>query len=525
MHLTIIISQRGKRMFPKSARNVLLASSLLLSLMSCTALNLPIVHPPAPLLLPATSNPLSPAPESSISFPVHFDLSPFLASANDDSVIPKKFDHWASFIKHPKGAEYKYYAERDDFTVAPFRAPQTNDTPTAVALSGWWKGIELSSSHVLVGTALRYKIASSSLHCGDGSDWPRKATVQGSIATELTPTYGLSASVASVAVGASDPCQIRVADLDVAQEVRQRLADIVRGGLGRAVTRINALTVKSHVADVWNTLRNPIQLEPDAWLQFNIDKVRHSGFSGIGPIVDDTIHVTAKPVIVFGPEPPSGGTTLPPLDTPPTSTGFHGAADAQLYGTLPTTLANRLTPTRFHVLTDIPLDYASLSKTLASRLTGKRVAKKGNFILITNASIFGNGGNQVVLRIDFSGDAVGHVYFVGKPEMSSLTQTVSLGGLRYDIATETLIQKAVAWLDLSEFRDLIASESVLGVTAATDRVRGLLATTLNRALSPSVSMQGTVESVQGIGVFADAKALHVRTMSNGTLSVTIAGKP
>jgi hypothetical protein len=242
-------------------------------------------------------------------------------------------------------------------------------------------------------------------------------------------------------------------------------------------------------------------------------------------MVDDTIHITAKPVIVFGPEPPAGGAALPPLDTPPTSTGFHGAADAQLYGTLPTILANRLTPTGFHVVTDIPLDYASLSKALANRLNGKRVVKKGYFIHITNAAIFGNGGNQVVMRIDFSGDAVGHVYFVGKPEMNFLTQTVSLGGLRYDLATEKLIQKTVAWLDFSTFRDLIASESVIGVTAATDRVRGLLATTLNRALSPSVSMHGTVESVQGIGVFADVNALHIRTMSDGTLGLTVTDKP
>jgi hypothetical protein len=311
----------------------------------------------------------------------------------------------------------------------------------------------------------------------------------------------------------------------VTQEVKQRLADIVRGGLSRAVTRINTLTVKSHVEDVWNTLRNPIQLEPDAWLQFNIDKVRHSGFSEVGPIVDNTIHVTAKPVIVFGPEPPAGVAALPPLDTPPTSTGFHGAADAQLYGTLPATLANRLTPTGFHVVTDIPLDYTSLSEGLANRLKGKRVAKEGYFLLITNAAIFGNGGNQVVMRIDFSGDAVGHVYFVGKPEMSSLTQTVSFGGLRYDPATEAILRKTVAWLDLSTFQDLIASESILGVTAATDRVRGLLATTLNRALSPSVSMHGTVESVQGIGVFADVNALHIRTMSDGTLGLTVRDKP
>ncbi|MBS0150417.1 MAG: DUF4403 family protein [Nitrospira sp.] len=512
-------------MFPKLIGNPLVALSLLLSLASCTALNNPIVHPPAPKLLPATSNPPSSAQESSISIPVHVDLSPFLAAANDDGVILRKIDHWGSVIKHPKGTEYRYYAERDDFVMTPSGTRQANSSPSSLTLHDWWKGIELSSSHIFVGAALRYKIGAHPFHCGEGNEWPRKATVQGSIATELTPTYGLSASVASVAVNASDACQIRVGDLDVSQEVKQRLAEIVRGGLSRAVTRLNALTVKSQVEDAWNTLRNPILLEPQAWLQFNIDKVRHSGFSGASPVIDDTIHVTAKPVIVFGQEPPAGDTALPPLDTPPTSTGFHGAADAQLYGTLPTTLANRLTPTGFHVVTDIPLDYASLSKTLANRLNGKRVVTKDYFILITNAAIFGNGGNQVVLRVDFSGDALGHVYFVGKPEMNLLTQTVSIGGLRYDSETEAMVQKAVTWLDLSTFRDLIASESVFGATAATDRMRGLLATTLNRALSPSVSMHGTVESVQGIGAFADVKALHIRTMSDGTLTLTVIDKP
>jgi hypothetical protein len=117
------------------------------------------------------------------------------------------------------------------------------------------------------------------------------------------------------------------------------------------------------------------------------------------------------------------------------------------------------------------------------------------------------------------------VYFVGKPEMSSLTQTVSFGGIRYDLETEALLQKTATWLDLSTFRDLIASESILGVTPATDRVRSLLATTLNRALSPSVSLQGTLESIQGIGVFADVNALPIRTMSNGTLSMTVTDKP
>lgn len=508
-----------------SISNPLVAMFLLLASASCTALNTPIVRPPAPKLLPAVPNPPSPAQESAISVPVHVDLSSFLTAANDDGVIPKKFDHWGSAIKHPKGIDYKYYAERDEFTMAPSGAHQANGSQSGLSLRDWWKGIELSSSHVFVGTALRYKIGAHSLQCGEGSDWPRRATVYGGIATELTPTYGVSASVSSVAVNTSDPCQLRIGDLDVTQEVKQRLADTVRGGLNRAVTQLNALTVKSRVEDVWNTLRNPIRLDSEAWLQFNIEKVKHSGFSGVGPMVTDTIHVTAKPVIVFGSEPPAGVAALPSLDTPPTATGFHGAADAQLYSTLPSSLANRLTPTGFHVVTDIPLDYASLSRALANRLNGKRVVKKEHFIMITNAAIFGNGGNQVVMRVDFSGDAVGHVYFVGKPEINLLTQTVSIGGLRYDPETEAMLQSMITWLDLSTFQDLIASESILGVTAATDRVRGLLATTLNRALSPSVSMNGTVGPAQGIGVFADVNALHIRTMSDGTVSLTLTGKP
>jgi len=512
-------------MLPQSIQKTLLVLSLTVSLTGCLAKQY-VVHPPPPTLLPATPNPLSPAPESSISVPVHVDLSPFLTAANDDSVIPKKFDHWGSFIKHPKGAEYKYYAERDDFTMAPSGAYQANSTSSGMVLRDWWKGIELSSSHLFVGTALRYKIGAHSLHCGDGSEWPRMATLHGSIATELTPTYGLSASVASVAVNTSDQCQIRVADLDVTQEVKQRLTDVVRGGLSRAVTRINGLTVKSHVEDVWNTLRNPIQLQPDAWLQFNIDKVQHSGFSGIGPIVNDTIHVTAKPVIVFGSEPPAGVAPLPPLDTPPTSTGFHGAADAQLYGTLPATLANRLTPTRFHVVTDIPLDYPSLSQSLAARLKGKRVAAKGDFIQITDAAILGRGGNQVVLRVAFSGDATGHLYFVGKPEMNMLTQSVQIGGLRLDHDSEQFLAKSGPdWLAHSSIRELVMGETVLGVTSATDRMRDLLRMAVNRSINQTLSLHGTVASVQGIGVFADVNSLYVRVMSDGSLNLKVEGKP
>jgi hypothetical protein len=63
-------------MFPKSIRNSLVAVSLLLSLTGCLAKQY-VVHPPAPTLLPATPNPLSPASESSISVPFMITVNSF----------------------------------------------------------------------------------------------------------------------------------------------------------------------------------------------------------------------------------------------------------------------------------------------------------------------------------------------------------------------------------------------------------------------------------------------------------------
>jgi len=172
------------------------------------------------------------------------------------------------------------------------------------------------------------------------------------------------------------------------------------------------------------------------------------------------------------------------------------------------------------------LDYPSLSRSLATRLQGNRVAVKGDFIHITDAAIFGRGGNQVVVRIAFTGDAIGHLYFVGKPEMNTLTQSVQIGGLRLDLDSEQLLQKSGPdWLDRSSVTDLVMREVVLGVTPAIDRMRDLVTKALNRELSPTITTHGTVTSVQGIGVFADVNRLYVRVMSDGTLTLKVDGKP
>lgn len=500
-------------MLPKSRDKSLVVLFLLLSVTGCLG-KVYDVRPASPKELQAIPNPLPPLPESTIDLPVQLDLSTFLSTVNNETVVPKKFDHWGTYIKRPQSADYKYYAERDDFAVDQSSSYQSNGTQQGTALRDWWKGIEPSGSRLSISAPLRYKIGISPQgHCGEGSDWPKQATLNGGLAIGLSPQYGMTAAVNSVMMNTLDLCKIGGADTEVTQEVKHQVTDRVKTGLNQAVARLTAMTVKPQVEEVWNALRKPIPLEPDSWLLFNVEKVKHSGFSASGHAVDDVVYVTAKPVIVAGTEPPATAAALPLLESQTGST--------EDYGTVSRAEANRLMSTGFRVVADAQLDYAELSKHLTSRLRGKRVDQDGKLVNIVAAWIYGNGGNQVVLRIDIAGDANGHVYMVGKPELNLLTQTVYVGGLEYDRETVTLLQKTASWLLRTSLRELVASEAVLGVTPATDRVRTLLTKGLDRTVSPTVSMRGAIDSVQGIGVFADPKVLLIRTMSEGSLTATV----
>lgn len=376
---------------------------------------------------------------------------------------------------------------------------------------------------------LRYKIAvrahsqgpDPAAQCGDGNELPKQGTLNGNIAIGMTQNYGVSGSLRSVTVHAAEPCQFRMTDRDLQQVVNTALSDQVKGGFSNAVSRLNALSIKPRVEEVWTALRNPIQLEPDTWLLLNLDKVRHAGFSKDGYVVKNTLQLTAHPVIVHGAEPPASSSVLPQLETQVSSPDFRGVADIETDYSRGLPVAGQ-----FHVLADAQVDYSTLSEALSKRLRGRRIESKGNVITITGAGLFGLGDNQVLLRVEFTGDARGYVYLIGKPEINVMTQAVYLSGLRYDLGTTRLLQTtAPHWFNDAALRETIAPDIALGVTPTIDRIRDSLRTGLNRTLTPTVSMQGTVTSMQGIAVFAERDTLHVRMMSEGTLNVMVGNKP
>ncbi|MCP9470771.1 MAG: DUF4403 family protein [Nitrospira sp.] len=468
------------------------------------------IQPPAPEPFPPAQRPALSTTEtdSVVGFSIRADLSMLNDVLNDERMVPKRFGQRDVYAKSPQGVEYKYHAEREDFAINAPAAGLYARRDAGAALRDWWKGVELSAN-VFVSAPLRYKIdmhpktaaAGVPMSCRDGGGEDKQGMLTGSVAIDMTPDFHLAASVADVSVHGVDPCAVdRAEETVVAEEVRRALADSVRGGLQQAVERLNAVTFNDRIEHVWQLLRKPIRLNPDAWLLFNVERVAHSGLSSEGNDLHDTIQMVAKPVIVFGDEPTLPSVSLPRLDPRPTPRGFR-------------------------VVTDVGMDYQKLSDALTDRLRGERVSNEDRSIIITEVSVRGNGGNQVVMRIDFRGDAEGHAYLVGKPRLNPLTQTLYFENLRYDAATAQQLGKSAKWLFHSSFRGFIATEAVVGVTQATKKMQSLIVPVLNQRLSPGLVMRGKLSSFQGIGVFADEAALQVRVVAEGTLDLLTSGGP
>ncbi|MCP9463697.1 MAG: DUF4403 family protein [Nitrospira sp.] len=471
--------------------------------LSCFGCSLGPAHiePSAPDSYPAMKPPALATTESVVRVPVRTELVSLRDALNDEQVIPQRFDQWVGGTKTPQGIEYKYYAERGDFTInsSPSSLPPRKDI--SIALRDWWKGIE-PLANIFVSAPLRYKIqvnpktvpAGVPYQCGGGNEGLSQAVIGGFMAVDLAPDLTLTTTVNDVSIQMIDPCPLGGDEVTVVEAFKNMLRDAIRPGMQQAVARLSKTAIRDQVKEVWTVLHKPVRLNPDAWLLFNVERLAHRGLLSEGHHLNDVIHIVAKPVILFGDQPGVEATVLPPLDPRPAVMGFR-------------------------VATDVRLDYQKLSDALVDRLRGERVSNEDRSIIITDISMRSNGGNQVVMRVDFRGDAYGHVYFVGKPRLNPLTQTVYFENLRYDKATAQQLGKSASWLFRSMFREFIATEAVVGVTQATKKMQSLIAPILNQRLTPDLVMQGKLSSFQAIGVFADETALQVRVVADGTLDL------
>jgi hypothetical protein len=419
--------------------------------------------------------------------PVVVDLTSVIADLEAD--VPRTFGDMDSRepIHSNDRIDVAWEAERSDF-----QAELQGDTARLTALiryraRAWYDppvAPELSAS---CGTA------------EDRDDRPRAiVSVSSPLHLDRDWTLRSDVSVDTVRPASDAPeneCRITAFRIDVTGSILEAARNLLQDEGPAIDSAVAKIDLRSKFDEWWDLIRTPIQLSDSIWLLIDPVDIRRGAIRGDHHTLHADVGLTATPRIVVGRRPPEPDRPLPPLEDGTVNPGLH-------------------------ILIEGFLEYPVISHILDEELAGTTFQQAGRSIRIIDLELSGIGNRRLALRVEFTGDASGDVYFVGTPQYDPITGLVSVPDLDFDVATSSLLVESLDWLGHGGFVAWIRERARWPVDDAIAEGRRLLLEGLNRNLSESVRLTGEVESVVPLAVIPTLKALRIQAHARASAHLT-----
>lgn len=297
-----------------------------------------------------------------------------------------------------------------------------------------------------------------------------------------------------------DRCRMTFLDYDVTGHVVGAARSFLESHEETVDSLAASMALRSSFHDWWETLRNPIQLADSIWLVVGPEAVRRGTVRGSADSVRVELALQARPRIVVGPRPASSATTLPPLETGPTTPGLELRVDGRA-------------------------EYGTASHFLMEELEGTVVEREGRRLRLDSLRLLGLGDGRVAVEVLTSGDLDARLYMVGTPALDPGTGTVSVPDLDFDVATRNVVLEAASWLGPLGLRTLLRERARWSTGPAEEWLRTWLDRGLNRDVSSSLRVRGAVDTLLVEEIHPLPGALRVRIGARARARVQVLPAP
>jgi hypothetical protein len=220
------------------------------------------------------------------------------------------------------------------------------------------------------------------------------------------------------------------------QNIAEKILDKRRADIEKAIDEAvhRGLRLDKQVSKIWRDMQKPLRISKvpeNIWLlpkPFSI---------AAAPVYGNARHITVPIQIAF-----RVGTRLgamPVVDT---------------LERLPRLLQRRALPdsSRLRVLALIP--YTDINQVLAQTLAKEKLDLVGGRLKIKNATVYGNG-RQIILQTEVGGSVKGTLYFHGQPVYDTLSNTLRVKNLDFDVDTKEKLFATADWLLHDHLRDTL----------------------------------------------------------------------
>ncbi|MFD2935215.1 DUF4403 family protein [Spirosoma flavum] len=202
----------------------------------------------------------------------------------------------------------------------------------------------------------------------------------------------------------------------------------------------DGLRLDGEVGKVWRDIQKPLRI---AKVPENIWLLPKPFSIAVAPVYGNARHITVPIQIAFrvktriGPE--------PVIDT---------------LERLPRLLRRNVLPdsSRLEVLAFIP--YTDVNHVLARTLAKQKFDLAGGTINVKSASVYGSG-RRLILKADVDGTVKGTLYFHGNPQYDTLTNSLRMQEVDFDVDTKERLFSTADWLLHDHLRDTIQAVMVI----------------------------------------------------------------
>ncbi len=309
--------------------------------------------------------------------------------------------------------------------------------------------------------------------------------------------------------------------LGIAISVRDLLTELVREKVlpkleARIVDYITSIDVKSHVADLWARLHEPIVLNDAPRIALTVEPLEMLArqVAGDGSVISFSLGV--KSYI---------GATIAHTTDEPIPAAAHDT-EARTPTELPDLRFVESLSSGYSITAPIDISYTTL-ETLAKPHVEKSHTLKGVDTEIQTLSLYGSGTHLaagVVFRMPGLG-AMGQIYLLGTPIYDETAQVLSVMDFDYTLTTQGLlieIAKVAGAGFFPNLRETIEGRLTFPLEARLDALREqLTAAIAERPIGSYVVLRGTVETMTPEALYLTQTGVRIPVRLQGALTTEI----
>ncbi|WP_199117784.1 DUF4403 family protein [Pedobacter sp. ASV28] len=312
---------------------------------------------------------------------------------------------------------------------------------------------------------------------------------------DFTPNYKVKTLTSLQTFNTSGSCPASILRINALPTLKDKLTGTMID-MGKKVDEyISTIDYLSSANETWKILNKEISIENIGFIKVNPKQLRLSNIETDNTRLRVTLGLTCLPV-VSQVSTPYADTKLPDLTTCKMGDNFN-------------------------IITDLYLDYKTLSSSLNRIVEGKEIFVGSKKFKFTKAEIYGYGNNKIIVMLSFKGTRKGTIYFTGSPTFDTVSHKIVVNDLDFDIKTNSLLLRTAAWMLNSRITNQLRNGVQYDLSDLLIRAQSSIELGLSKKISPKVTSKCHVNEINILGLFPTSENLLIRSKIQGGLSLQI----